>query len=47
LRNARPTIDENNRPAVGFSLTNEGARKFGKATSENIGRLLPSCSITG
>ena len=40
LRNARPTIDENNRPAVGFSLTNEGARKFGKATSENIGRLL-------
>lgn len=40
LRNARPTIDENNRPAVGFSLTNEGARKFGKATGENIGRLL-------
>jgi len=36
LRNARPTIDENNRPAVGFSLTNEGARKFGKATGENI-----------
>jgi len=40
LRNAKPTIDENNRPAVGFSLTNEGARKFGKATGENIGRLL-------
>ncbi len=40
LRNARPTIDENNRPAVGFSLTNEGARKFGKVTAENIGRLL-------
>jgi len=40
LRNARPTIDENNRPAVGFSLTNEGARKFAKATGENIGRLL-------
>jgi preprotein translocase subunit SecD len=40
LRNARPTIDENNRPAVGFSLTNEGARKFGKVTGENIGRLL-------
>ena len=40
LRNARATIDENNRPAVGFSLTNEGARKFGKATGENIGRLL-------
>jgi len=40
LRNAKPTIDENNRPAVAFSLTNEGARKFGKATGENIGRLL-------
>jgi len=40
LRNAKATIDENNRPAVGFSLTNEGARKFGKATGENIGRLL-------
>jgi preprotein translocase subunit SecD len=40
LRNAKPTIDENNRPAVSFSLTNEGARKFGKATGENIGRLL-------
>jgi preprotein translocase subunit SecD len=40
LRNAKPTIDENNRPAVSFSLTNQGARKFGKATGENIGRLL-------
>jgi preprotein translocase subunit SecD len=40
LRNAKPTIDENNRPAVSFSLTNDGARKFGKVTGENIGRLL-------
>jgi preprotein translocase subunit SecD len=40
LRAARSTIDENNRPAVGFSLTNDGARKFGKVTGENIGRLL-------
>jgi preprotein translocase subunit SecD len=40
LRNAKPTIDENNRPAVSFSLTNQGARKFGKATGDNIGRLL-------
>jgi preprotein translocase subunit SecD len=40
LRNARPTIDENNRPAVSFSLTNDGARKFGKVTGENIGRYL-------
>ena len=40
LRNARPSLDENSRPAVGFSLTNEGARKFGKVTGENIGRSL-------
>jgi preprotein translocase subunit SecD len=40
LRSARPTVDENNRPAVGFTLNNEGAAKFSKATSENIGRLL-------
>ena len=40
LRGAKPTIDENNRPAVSFSLTNEGARKFGKVTGENIGRSL-------
>jgi preprotein translocase subunit SecD len=40
LRNARPTIDENGRPAVGFSLTREGAAKFGKVTGENIGRFL-------
>jgi preprotein translocase subunit SecD len=40
LRAARSTIDENNRPAVGFSLTNDGARKFGKVTGDNIGRLL-------
>jgi preprotein translocase subunit SecD len=40
LRGAKPTIDENNRPAVSFSLKNEGARKFGKITGENIGRSL-------
>lgn len=40
LRGASPTIDENNRPAVRFLLTSEGARKFGKVTGENIGRLL-------
>ena len=40
LRNARPSLDENNRPAVHFSLNAEGARKFGQATSENVGRLL-------
>ena len=40
LRNARPTIDENNRPAVGFSLKSEGATRFGTFTGSNIGRNL-------
>jgi preprotein translocase subunit SecD len=40
LRIARATLDENGRPAVGFSLTRAGAAKFGKLTGENIGRLL-------
>ena len=40
LRNARPSRDVNNAPDVDFTLTNEGARKFGKATGENIGRYL-------
>ncbi len=40
LRNARPTVDEFNQPAVGFSLNSDGAVKFGKATGANIGRQL-------
>jgi preprotein translocase subunit SecD len=40
LRSARPTVDENNQPAVGFSLTPEGARKFGNVTGSNIGKQL-------
>jgi preprotein translocase subunit SecD len=40
LRNARPTLDENNRPAVSFSLNQDGARKFGTFTQNNIGRML-------
>jgi len=40
LRNAKPSTDENNQPAVAFTLNNEGARRFGKATGENIGRQL-------
>jgi preprotein translocase subunit SecD len=40
LRNARPTLDENSRPAVGFSLNNEGASKFGTFTQANINRQL-------
>jgi preprotein translocase subunit SecD len=40
LRNARPSLDENNQPAVSFTLSNEGGRKFGNVTGENIGRQL-------
>jgi preprotein translocase subunit SecD len=40
LRNARPTLDENNRPAVSFSLNQDGARKFGTFTQNNVGRML-------
>src|SRR5262249_52310842 len=32
--------DENNQPSVAFTLSQEGGRKFGKVTGENIGRLL-------
>ncbi|MEO8260864.1 MAG: protein translocase subunit SecD, partial [Acidobacteriota bacterium] len=40
LRNARGTIDENNQPAVSFTLNNDGASRFGKVTGENIGKQL-------
>jgi preprotein translocase subunit SecD len=40
LRSARPTVDENNQPAVSFTLNTEGGRKFGNVTSENINRQL-------
>ena len=40
LRNARVSVDENNRPAVSFTLSNEGGRKFGKVSGENVGRQL-------
>jgi preprotein translocase subunit SecD len=40
LRSARSSLDENNRPAVSFTLNSEGARKFGKVTGENVGREL-------
>ena len=40
LRDARPTIDENGRPAVRFLLNPDGARRFGTVTSANIGRPL-------
>jgi preprotein translocase subunit SecD len=40
LRNARPSLDENNQPAVSFTLSSDGGVRFGKATGENIGRQL-------
>lgn len=40
LRTARPTLDENNQPAVSFSLKRDGASRFGNFTGSNIGRQL-------
>jgi preprotein translocase subunit SecD len=40
LRNARVGVDQNNRPAVNFSLNSEGASRFGNFTGANIGRQL-------
>jgi preprotein translocase subunit SecD len=40
LRNARPSLDENSLPAVGFSLNQDGARRFGQLTEQSIGRQL-------
>jgi preprotein translocase subunit SecD len=40
LRTAKPSLDQTNRPSVSFTLNQDGARKFGRATGENIGRRL-------
>ena len=40
LRNARPSLDEFNQPAVSFTLNREGAGKMGDITSANLGRGL-------
>ena len=40
LRNARPSLDEFNQPAVSFTLNREGAVKMGDITSANLGRGL-------
>ena len=40
LRGARVTVDQQNRPAVGFTLNPAGADKFGRATGANIGKQL-------
>ncbi|MGO9125982.1 MAG: protein translocase subunit SecD [Terriglobales bacterium] len=36
LRDSRPSSDENGQPAVGFTLTNEGGRKFFAFTSAHV-----------
>ncbi len=40
LRTARPSLDERNLPAVSFTLSTDGARRFGNITETNIGRYL-------
>jgi preprotein translocase subunit SecD len=40
LRNARTSLDQNNLPAVGFTLNQDGARRFGQLTEQNINRQL-------
>ena len=40
LRSAKQTIDENNAPAVGFTLNSEGITKFTRVTEANVGRQL-------
>jgi preprotein translocase subunit SecD len=40
LRSARVQLDQNNMPAVGFTLNSQGAATFGRVTGENIGRFL-------
>ncbi len=40
LRSARPELDENNQPAVGFTLNRQGAAAFGRVTGENVGKQL-------
>jgi preprotein translocase subunit SecD len=38
LSSARPSLDENGLPAVGFSMNRQGAIKFGNLTGANIGK---------
>jgi preprotein translocase subunit SecD len=40
LKSARPGRGQFNEPVVNFNLTPEGARLFGKATGDNVGRAL-------
>src|SRR5690606_27011975 len=38
LTDAYPTFDEFGRPAVGFRFDSQGARRFGDATRQNVGK---------
>mgnify|MGYP006143812549 CR=1 FL=1 len=38
LDNATATFDQNNRPAISFTLNAAGAKRFGNVTGKNIGR---------
>ena len=40
LRTARVQLDENNMPAVGFTLNPAGGAAFARVTGENVGRSL-------
>ena len=40
LRSARQSLDQNNRPAVSFTLSQDAARRFGQITETNIGKYL-------
>jgi preprotein translocase subunit SecD len=40
LRSARPSLDQNGRPAVSFTLSSEAGQRFGRLTGENLGRQL-------
>ena len=40
LRSARPSLDQNGRPAVSFTLSQAAGANFGRITGENIGRDL-------
>src|SRR5262249_47820230 len=40
IRDARPSRDEANRPAVSFNLTNDGGRRFAAFTSSHVGERL-------
>jgi len=40
LSGAEPAHDVNGRPSVNFTLTRDGAARFGRVTSTNVGKLL-------